>query len=91
MSTETTAVNESELLSRAIQTIDRADLNRVALVFSQLRLPDSDLDRADELLERNRSGTITGDERFELEQHLRVGLFLDLIRARALRELGRPS
>jgi hypothetical protein len=57
-------------------------------VFGRLRLPDRDLDRVDYLLEQNRSAAITDQERAELEKYLRVGSFLDLLRARALRELA---
>ena len=50
-----------------------------------------DLDRVDELLERNRTGIITDPERAELEKYLRVGNFLDLMRARALRERSQAT
>jgi hypothetical protein len=91
MSSGTTAVTESEILSRAIETIDRAQWSRVAHVLSELKLPDGDLDRADELLEKNRTGRISDAERAELEKYLRVSNFLDLMRARALRERGESS
>ena len=60
-------------------------------MLSELKLPESDLDRADKLLEKNRTGTITDSERAELEKYLRVSNFLDLMRARALRERGASS
>ena len=90
MSSGTTAVSEGEILSRAIDTIDRANWNQVAHVISQLRLPERDLDRADFLLERNRTGAITESEQAELDVYLRVGTFLDLMRARALRNSDWP-
>jgi hypothetical protein len=91
MSSGTTEVTESEILSRAIETIDGAHWNRIADVLSQLSLPRCDLDRADGLLEKNRAGTISDVERAELEKYLRVGNFLGLMRARALRQLGETS
>jgi hypothetical protein len=88
MSSASNTVTEGEILSHAIETIDRTNWNQVAHVFSKLKLPACDLDRVDLLLEGNRAGTLTDSERAELEKYLRVGNFLDLIRARALRELG---
>jgi hypothetical protein len=60
-------------------------------ILSRLKLPARDLDRVDQLLERNRAGEITDAEHGELEKYLRVGSFLDLMRARALRELGQAA
>jgi hypothetical protein len=88
MSIAGTAVTESDILSHALETIDRTNWSQVAHVFSELKLPARDLDRVDRLLEKNRAGSLPAPERAELEKYLRVGNFLDLIRARALRELG---
>ena len=87
MASPTVEVTESEILSHAIETIDRNAWDHVAPVVSKLRLPARDLDRVDRLLEKNRKGTLTATERTDLEKYLRVGDFLDLMRARALREI----
>ena len=50
-----------------------------------------DLNRVDRLLKRNRTGTITEPERGELEKYLRVGNLIDLMRARALREIRQST
>ena len=81
-------LTEGELLSHAIESVDRKHWRQVARTVSKLTLPERDLDRVDQLLEKNRSGTITGVERAELEKYLRVGNFLALMRARAARELA---
>ena len=81
-------VTEGDILSRAIDSVAQTNWDQVAHLVSKLKLPKSDLDRVDRLLERNRAGTITDAQRAELERYLRVGNFLDLMRARALRELG---
>jgi len=91
MSSATATVTEGEILSHAIETIGQNHWRQVARVLSSLRLPDRDLDRVDYLLERNRAAAITDQERAELERYLRVGNFLDLMRARALRELGHAA
>ena len=91
MSSATTTVTEGEILSHAIDTIDRTCWNQIGHVLSQLKLPERDLDWVDQLLEKNSLGTITAPERAELEKYLRVGNFLDQMRARALRELGQAT
>ena len=88
MSSATTTLTESEILPHAVESIEKTNWNQVAHLFSMLKLPKRDLDRVDQLLERNRLGTATDSERAELEKYLRVGNFLDLMKARALRELG---
>jgi hypothetical protein len=88
MSSATARVTEGEILSHAIETIGQTHWHQVAHVLSSLRLPERDLERVDYLLEKNRGDAITDQERAELEKYLRVGNFLDLMRARALRELG---
>lgn len=89
MSSATTSVTEGEILSHAIETIGQTNWNQVAHLISKLKLPKRDLDRVDQLLEKNRAGAIAEPERVELEKYLRVGNFLDLMRARALRELSK--
>ena len=88
MSSATTTLTEGEILSHAIETIGKIHWHQVAPVLSNLKLPDCDLNRVDDLLEKNRAATITDPECAELEKYLRVGNLLDLMRARALRELG---
>lgn len=88
MSSDSPVVTEGDILAHAIETIERIDWTRVAPVLSRLKLPSRDLDRIDQLLDKNRHANITPAERGELEKYLRVGNFLDLIRARALRELA---
>lgn len=88
MSNASATITEGEILSHAIETIGQTHWNQLAHVLSKLTLPDRDLDRVDCLLEKSRNAEITAPERAELETYLRVGNFLDLMKARALRELG---
>lgn len=84
-------VTEGEILSHAIENVDEQHWRPLADVLSRLQLPDRDLDRVDYLLGKNRSASITEQERAEMEKYLRVGSFLDLVRARALRVRGKGS
>jgi hypothetical protein len=68
-----TDLTQSEILSHAIETIDRRHLGAVADVLSRLRLPERDLERVHQLLERNRLRTIMPVERTILDKYLRVG------------------
>jgi hypothetical protein len=76
---------EADILSHAVGALD-ADWVQIGRLLGSMRLAARDLDRADQLLAKNREGSITEAERTELEKYLRVSNFLALIRARALRE-----
>ncbi len=52
-----------------------------------LHFPPSDIDRMNELAEKNRADRITPQERSEMEQYLEVGHLLDFVRLDALRFL----
>jgi len=80
-------VTEGEILSHAIETIGESHWRQFASMVSNLTLPERDLDRVDGLLEKSRKGAMSDRERAELEKYLRVSNFLDLMRARAQREL----
>jgi hypothetical protein len=82
-----TALTEGEILSHAIDAIGKEWQRDFAYALSTLSLPEQDLNRVDELLARNRNGMITDPEKEELENYLRVGNFIGLMRARALRKL----
>jgi hypothetical protein len=67
---------------------DQGDLTPEAARFLlSLKFDPADLARLRELSDRNKSGELTIEQRVELEGFLRVGLQLDLLRARALRSL----
>ncbi|MDB6036371.1 MAG: hypothetical protein JWM99_212 [Verrucomicrobiales bacterium] len=89
MSSAPATVTEEEILSHTIATLGQDHWQQLACLLSELKLPAPDLDRVDSLLEKNRSAVITDQERLDLDKYLRVGSFLDLLRARASRELTR--
>lgn len=43
------------------------------------------------LLEQNRNGTLTADEKAELDEYLRIDHFVTLLKARARQKLGRKA
>lgn len=47
-------------------------------------LPESDLQRAEDLTERNKSGQLTAEEAAELEQILELDLLLSALKAKAM-------
>jgi hypothetical protein len=76
-------VSEGEILSHALESLDKNSWRRAAEAVSKLSFPKKDLDRVDQLLRKNRSGKISkGEHEEQLETYLRVGNFLGLMRAR---------
>jgi hypothetical protein len=57
--------------------------------LSRLRFPAKADERLQELMDRNTEGTLSGEERQELETLVELGETLSLIRGRALLSLGR--
>jgi hypothetical protein len=53
------------------------------------QLPESARERAEELLDRNNAGTLTPEERAELEQMLQTDRLISVLKARALDALSR--
>jgi hypothetical protein len=63
---------------------DRPNLSpESARSILELRFTERATLRMRELLDKNNKGTISADERSELDKYLRVGQFLDLMQAKA--------
>jgi hypothetical protein len=56
-----------------------------------LRLDDSDRQRMHELAVKNQEGRLTVEDEHEMKCYLRVGSFLDLMRAKALGSLKKAG
>ena len=79
----TTTVSEGDILEDLIVP-DRPDLPpEAARAILELRFNEAAQMRIRELLDKNNLGTITVEERDELEKYLRVGQFVDLMQAKA--------
>lgn len=74
---------ESDILSRIIEpSKGRLDAG-VADVFLRFRFAESDVERMNELAERNRRGEATDEELEEMERYSRVGNLLNLLKSKA--------
>jgi len=82
------APTEAEIFSHAFVDLDSPDTGSILRMAENLRLPQGDHDRVDQLSAKARDGTISSVERAELDKYLRVGNFLDHIHAWALRHNG---
>jgi hypothetical protein len=80
---ETSILTEADILSEVVAP-DRPSLSpESARSILELRFTERATSRMRELLDKNNKGTISTDERSELDKYLRVGQFLDLMQAKA--------
>ena len=79
----TSTITEADILSQVIAPGQSGLSPESARSILELRFSDAAKDRIRDLMNRNNRGTITDAEVFELEKYLRVGMFLDLIQAKA--------
>ncbi|MFO0964672.1 MAG: hypothetical protein U0793_03670 [Gemmataceae bacterium] len=84
-------ITEADILSDIVEP-DRPGLPKeVAQTIVRLRFHDRALMRMNELAEKNRRGELTGTEQADLDKYLRVGNFLNLLKAKALVSLSETS
>lgn len=84
-------ISDAEILSTVIVP-DRPDLNRAAAEsILQLEFSAEQKQRMLELADRNSQGSITQSERAELDGYIRVGGFLNLLKAKARNSLASDS
>ena len=84
---ETSALTEADIL-REVVSPDESWLNaQAAQSILQLAFSARAQQQMRDLLDRNNQGTITDDELTVLERYRRVGVFLDLIQAKARQSL----
>jgi len=83
MATDTAIQSEIEILTRVIEPERMsfpADIAKEVLLW---KFAESDLRRMTELAERHNEGALTPPEIEELERYHRVGMFLNLVQAKA--------
>lgn len=73
---------ETEIFARVISA-DEALPPEIAQSVLAWKFPDRDLDRVRELQDKNNAGTITHEERRQLESYVRVGQFVAVMQAKA--------
>jgi len=72
--------------------VENPDFSReAARAILCLRFDRDSTKRVRQLLRKNNRGTITAEERVELERYLRVGQLLDLLQAKAHLRLQSPA
>ena len=80
---ETSIPTEADILSEVVAP-NRPGLSpESARSILELKFTDKATSRMRDLLDKNNKGTISADERSELDKYLRVGQFLDLMQAKA--------
>ncbi len=80
---ETPTITESEILADVIAP-DQGDLTtEVAQSILRWKFTDRALARMNDLAARNHQGTITSQERQDLEKYLRVGSLINILQAKA--------
>ncbi|HQU41487.1 MAG TPA: hypothetical protein PK867_01690 [Pirellulales bacterium] len=80
---ETSSITESEILADVIAP-DQGDLAaEVAQSVLRWKFTDRALARMNDLAGRNNKGTITAQERQDLEKYLRVGNLINILQAKA--------
>jgi hypothetical protein len=76
-------LTEADILARVILP-EEGDMTRaIAKSFLSFSFDRSTTKEIETLLRKNHTGTISADERIALDKYLRVGQFLDLMRAKA--------
>ena len=80
---ETSTITESDILADVIAP-DRGDLTaEVAQSVLRWKFTEGALARMNDLADRNNSGTISVQERQDLEKYLRVGSLINILQAKA--------
>lgn len=88
----TPAPNEAEILARVIAPRTEEMPPAIADLILGFNFPGEDRDRMDALALKAREGTLTGEDKLEIEAYERVGHFLSLLQSKARASLNRePS
>lgn len=83
MSTATTPDHGSEILARMIKPEQGSLSPDAAKSILCIRLASDDCDRVNTLAAKARDGTLTGDERVELDEYERITALLELMQSKA--------
>jgi hypothetical protein len=88
-----TAVNltEADILEKIVSPKESGLSPDAAQFFLSLKFDSETIKKIRTLLRKNNRGTISAPERISLEKYLRVGQFLDLVRAKAKVSLNRAK
>lgn len=79
----TSPVTEADIFADVVGFADDKFTPDVAKSVLQWKFTDRASQRISDLADRNNKGTITENEREELERYLRVGSFINIVQAKA--------
>jgi hypothetical protein len=82
---------EASILARIIQSDEKALTPEVARYLLSMKLPSTDEDRVNDLSAKARAGSLTEDERQELESYLHIGILLGVMQSKARRLIKRAD
>jgi hypothetical protein len=83
MSSPSHTLTEADILSEVVAPDDPTLNQQFARAVLSVGFSGSATEKIRELLQKNNDGTITSEERGNLDKYLRVGQFLDLLQAKA--------
>jgi hypothetical protein len=82
---------EASILARIIQSDEKELTPEVARYLLSMKLPSTDEDRVNDLSAKARAGSLTEDERQELESYLHIGILLGVMQSKARRLIKRAD
>lgn len=91
MSTLAIAESGTEILARAIGPMDGRMPLEAARAFLSIRLDPSDEQRVNELASKARDGSLSDEERAELDEYEHVAALLELLQSKARLALKRAG
>ncbi len=83
--------HQAEILARTIRVDDAGLSSDAAHSLLALQLPDDDRDRVNQLTAKAREGSLSDEERAELEDYQRVASLLELLQPKARLSLKRAG
>jgi hypothetical protein len=87
MNTSSHTLTEADILTEVVAPGEPTLPQEFARAVLSVRFKDSATETICELLQKNNSGTITPEQKADLEKYMRVGQFLDLMKAKARQSL----
>ncbi len=75
--------DEAAILGRAIDQVNWPLTLEAAQAMLRLKLADQDEARMDDLASRARTGELTAEEEFEIEEYRQVGCLIEIVKSQA--------
>lgn len=88
---DTKSSSEADILDRLVRPGDGALMPEAAQALLGLKFDSEATKRIERLLRSNGAGTISAEDRLQLDRYLRVGQLIDLIQAKARLSRAAPK